>query len=124
MELQVNENKRLLSVLVFVLIFSVMNAFIFNVALPIIRDEFSLNSSDVSWVLSSYMIIYAIGTVMYGKLADYISLGKLLTYGLLGSKKFLSTKKPANPRQNQGFPASFELFWLRLNAADEQTCEK
>ena len=42
----------------------------------------------------------------------------------LGSKKFLSTKKPANPRQNQGFPASFELFWLRLNAADEQTCEK
>lgn len=83
MELQVNEKKRLLGVLVFVLIFSVMNAFIFNVALPIIRDEFSLNSSDVSWVLSSYMIIYAIGTVMYGKLADYISLGKLLTYGLL-----------------------------------------
>lgn len=83
MELQMNEKRRLLRVLVFILIFSVMNAFIFNVALPTIRDEFSLTSADVSWVLSSYMVVYAIGTVVYGKLADYYSLSRLLTYGLL-----------------------------------------
>jgi DHA2 family metal-tetracycline-proton antiporter-like MFS transporter len=83
MEIEVNDKLRLLRVLVFVLIFSVMNAFLFNVALPVIRDEFSLTTADVSWILSSYMVIYAIGTVVYGKLADYFSLSRLLTYGLL-----------------------------------------
>lgn len=82
-ELKMNEKKRLLNVLVFVLIFSIMNMFIFNVALPSIRDEFLLTSADVSWVLSSYMVIYAIGTVIYGKLADYYSLSRLLTFGLM-----------------------------------------
>ncbi|GAA3403698.1 MFS transporter [Paenibacillus hodogayensis] len=73
----------LLRVLVFTLIISVMNASMFNVALPVIRAEFGLTASQVSWMLTGYMIVYAIGSVTFGKLADKYRLKDLLTYGLL-----------------------------------------
>lgn len=74
---------KLLRILVFALIFSVMNGTMFNVALPIIGKEFSLLPSQVSWVMTSYMVLYAIGSVVFGKLADRYRLKDLLTYGLL-----------------------------------------
>lgn len=74
---------KLLRVLVFALIFSVMNGTMFNVALPIIGKEFNLIPSQVSWVMTSYMVLYAIGSVVYGKLADRYRLKDLLTYGLI-----------------------------------------
>lgn len=75
--------EKLLKVLVFTLIFSVMNASMFNVVLPVISAEFGLSPSEVSWMLTSYMIVYAIGSVTFGKLADKYRLKDLLTFGLL-----------------------------------------
>src|SRR5699024_12732177 len=60
-----------------------MNGTMFNVALPIIGEEFNLIPSQVSWVMTSYMVVYAIGSVVYGKLADKYRLENLLTFGLL-----------------------------------------
>ncbi|WP_110932888.1 MFS transporter [Paenibacillus bouchesdurhonensis] len=74
---------KLLGVLVFALIFSVMNGTMFNVALPMIGKEFGLIPSQVSWVMTSYMVLYAIGSVVFGKLADRYKLKDLLTFGLL-----------------------------------------
>ncbi|RKN78952.1 MFS transporter [Paenibacillus ginsengarvi] len=74
---------KLLRVLVFTLILSVMNASMFNVALPVIRAEFDLTPSQVGWMLTGYMIVYAIGSVTFGKLADKYRLKDLLTYGLI-----------------------------------------
>ncbi|GAA0134447.1 MFS transporter [Paenibacillus sp. YSY-4.3] len=74
---------KLLRVLVFTLIFSVMNGTMFNVALPMIQKEFELLPSQVSWVMTSYMVLYAIGSVVFGKLADKYKLKNLLTFGLL-----------------------------------------
>jgi len=65
------------------LVVTVMNATMFNVALPRIAEEFGLTSSDASWIVTAYIIVYAIATVFYGKLADRISLKNLLTVGLL-----------------------------------------
>ncbi|WP_235600042.1 MFS transporter [Alkalihalobacillus trypoxylicola] len=70
-------------VLAFTLIISVMNATMFNVALPVISKQFQLSPSKVSWVITGYMIVYAIGTVTFGKLTDKYSLKDLLTFGLL-----------------------------------------
>lgn len=42
----------------------------FNIVLPEIRSDFQLSFAQVSWVSVSYMLIYAIGSVTYGKLAD------------------------------------------------------
>jgi DHA2 family metal-tetracycline-proton antiporter-like MFS transporter len=74
---------RLLRVLVVTLIFSVMNGTMFNVALPAIGKEFNLVPSQVSWIMTSYMVVYAVGAIVMGKLADKYRLKDLLTYGLL-----------------------------------------
>jgi len=81
--LTANNADKLMRVLVFALIFSVMNGTMFNVALPMIGQEFNLYPSEVSWVMTSYMVLYAIGSVVYGKLADRYRLKDLLTFGLL-----------------------------------------
>ncbi|TXR67539.1 MFS transporter [Bacillus sp. AR18-7] len=74
---------KLLGVLVVTLIFSVMNGTMFNVALPEIGKEFNLVPSEVSWIMTSYMVVYAVGSIVMGKLADKYRLKDLLTYGLL-----------------------------------------
>ncbi|WP_106765810.1 MFS transporter [Paenibacillus faecalis] len=73
---------KLLRVLVFALIFSVMNGTMFNVALPVIGEEFNLVPSQLSWIMTGYMVVYAIGSVVFGKLADKFRLKDLLTFGL------------------------------------------
>lgn len=54
----------------------------FNVVLPAVMDEFHINTSQVSWIITSYFVIYAVGTIIYGKLADQYRLKDLLTLGL------------------------------------------
>nr|WP_275984013.1 MFS transporter [Paenibacillus hamazuiensis] len=67
----------------FVLFFSVMNATMFNVALPDIAADFSLSPSAVSWIVTGYSVIYALGSLLFGKLADKYPLKRLITIGLL-----------------------------------------
>ncbi|WP_017813533.1 MFS transporter [Paenibacillus shenyangensis] len=74
---------KLMRVLAFTLVFSVMNASMFNVVMPIISQEFHIGASEVSWLLTAYMIVYAVGSVTYGKLADKYRLKDLLTFGLI-----------------------------------------
>lgn len=75
-------SEKLIYILMFTLILSVMSATMFNIVLPQMSDEFELSISQVSWVMSAYALIYAIGTVVYGKLADSYKLKTLLTVGL------------------------------------------
>ena len=60
-----------------------MNATMFNIVLPNISEQFQLSPSQASWIITGYMIVYAIGSVTYGKLTDRYSLKNLLTFGLL-----------------------------------------
>jgi len=80
---QKNKGELLLGLLVFTLIISVMNATMFNIVLPDISKQFQISSSQSSWIITGYMIVYAIGSVTYGKLTDRYSLKNLLTFGLL-----------------------------------------
>ncbi|SFM01219.1 MFS transporter [Pelosinus propionicus] len=82
-QLTQDKKEKLIVVLSFTLIFSSMNATMFNVALPAISTEFSLHASQASWIITSYMIVYAIGAVIYGRLADQFKLKDLLTIGLV-----------------------------------------
>lgn len=79
-----------------ILAFAVMNGTMFNVAIPNIAEAFDLTPTQVSWVATSFTAIFAIGTLIYGKMADYFSIRRLYTIGLslfaLGSfVGFLST---------------------------------
>ncbi len=69
----------LLSVCIF---FSVLNGTMFNVSLPDIARQFHLLPSQVSWVVSGYIVIFAIGSVTYGRLADSYPVRNLIALGL------------------------------------------
>ncbi|MFC1535231.1 MFS transporter [Thermodesulfobacteriota bacterium] len=69
-----------LSIIIFV---SVLNGVMFNIAIPDIAHEFSLKPSEVSWVITGFIITFALGSIIYGKLADIYSLKELITLGLL-----------------------------------------
>ncbi|MGM7723337.1 MFS transporter [Metabacillus sp. Hm71] len=74
--------EKLIMVLAFALVISVMNSTMFNMAIPTITKEFLLQPSKAGWIVTGYIIVYAIGSVMYGKLADRYKLKNLITAGL------------------------------------------
>jgi len=55
----------------------VMNTTMFNVALPFIIEDLSLNSSMASWLVSGYSIIFAISSLTFGRLSDFVPLSRL-----------------------------------------------
>lgn len=73
----------LMRIVMFTLTLSSMSVLMFIYVLPDISKEFHLNITQVSWLSSAYGLIYAIGTVTYGKLADRYKLKNLLTLGLV-----------------------------------------
>ncbi|MGN7457036.1 MFS transporter [Paenibacillus pasadenensis] len=74
--------ERLIGVLAFTMAISSMSAMMFTIVLPEMKAEFGLSLSQVSWMMTGYMLIYAIGSAIYGKLADLFRLKNLLTFGL------------------------------------------
>ncbi|GAE34278.1 MFS transporter [Halalkalibacter akibai] len=60
----------------------VMNTTMFNVALPTVSNELVLTSATASWIVSGYSIVFAISTITYSRLSDYIPIKKLLFVGL------------------------------------------
>ncbi|GIO15754.1 MFS transporter [Cohnella xylanilytica] len=75
--------EKLIRILAFTLILSSMSATMFNIVLSRISEQFELSFSQVSWVSAIYSLIYAIGSVLYGKLADSYRLKDLMTFGLV-----------------------------------------
>jgi len=74
---------KLMRLMMFTVMLSSMSVMMFNVVLPQISSEFQLTLAQVSWISSGYTLIYAFGTVVYGKLSDRFSIRNLLTIGLL-----------------------------------------
>ncbi|WNQ11218.1 MFS transporter [Paenibacillus aurantius] len=73
----------LMRLMMLTVMMSSMSALLFHAVLPQISREFGLSLAEASWLSSSYALIYAFGTVTYGKLADRFQLRSLLTFGLL-----------------------------------------
>ncbi|WP_078428599.1 MFS transporter [Alkalihalobacterium alkalinitrilicum] len=61
----------------------VMNTTMFNVAIPEIIFHFSLTPTTASWIVTSYSVVFAVGTVLYSKLSQMKSISSLLTVGLI-----------------------------------------
>lgn len=77
----INENKIIL-VWSFTVWLVVMNTTMFNVALPSILTDLSLSSATASWIVSGYSIVFAISTLTYSRLSDFIPISRLLVSGL------------------------------------------
>lgn len=75
--------RRITFPLSFIIFFSVLNGTMFPVAVPDISSEFGLLPSEVSWVMTGYILVFAVGALIYGKLADIYPVKRLITAGLL-----------------------------------------
>lgn len=80
---RVKNPRGLLISLCAVMMMSVMNGTMFNIAVPDIAETYHLMPSEVSWVMTGYIMVYAIGALTYGKLADFYPYRTLITYGLI-----------------------------------------
>jgi DHA2 family metal-tetracycline-proton antiporter-like MFS transporter len=67
----------------YVIFFAVLNESVFNVSTPSIAKQFGLDASGVSWVVTIFFIVFGMGTVIFGKLADIYSVKKLITIGIV-----------------------------------------
>ncbi|MCT8137088.1 MFS transporter [Anaerobacillus sp. CMMVII] len=61
----------------------VMNTTMFNIALPNVLLDLSLTSATAAWVVSGYSIVFAIATLTYSRLSDFIPISRLLLIGLI-----------------------------------------
>lgn len=75
--------RRLVLALSAAIFFSVLTGTMFNVSIPDIAQEFRIPPSSVSWVVSGYIIVFALASVTFGKLADLRPIRDLITAGIL-----------------------------------------
>lgn len=61
---------------------SVINASMSSLALPDIQGDFNVKADDLPWVVTAYLIPFASGTVVYGRLGDMFGTKKLYLGGL------------------------------------------
>ncbi|MBU8906099.1 MFS transporter [Desertibacillus haloalkaliphilus] len=76
-----NENLFYIALFLNVLI-TVMNTTMFNIAIPTISSHFQLSATLASWIVTCYSVVFAIGTVLYGRLSGIYPIKRLLTIGL------------------------------------------
>lgn len=76
------QDQKVILIWSFVVWLVVMNTTMFNVALPNILQDLSLTSATASWIVSGYSIVFAISTLTFSRLSDFIPISKLLLVGL------------------------------------------
>ncbi|GAA0358920.1 MFS transporter [Bacillus horti] len=80
---QEKDGMKLMRFMLMTVALSSMSVMMFNIVIPEISVDLGLSLTQVSWLSSGYILIYAFGTVTYGKLADRFQLRNVLTLGLL-----------------------------------------
>ena len=68
--------------LVYLVFFAVLNETVFNVSTPAISKAFSLTPSGVSWVMTAFIVFFAMGSVIFGRLSDIFSIRRLILIGI------------------------------------------
>ncbi|MBT2728281.1 MFS transporter [Bacillus sp. ISL-75] len=61
----------------------IMNTMMFNLALPDVAAAFQLSASSTSWIVTSYSIVFAISSITYSRLADFVPIRRLFIIGVL-----------------------------------------
>jgi len=64
------------------LVLVIMNTMMFNLALPDVSRDFSLSASSVSWIVTAYSIVFAISSITYSRLSDFVPIRRLFLIGL------------------------------------------
>jgi DHA2 family metal-tetracycline-proton antiporter-like MFS transporter/DHA2 family florfenicol/chloramphenicol resistance protein-like MFS transporter len=70
-------------VLISAVVVAVMNSSMVNVAVPVIRRDFGATEAQVGWVITGYLLLYAVGIPLYGRASDVFSLRRAFALGLV-----------------------------------------
>ncbi len=73
----------LLAVLISAVFVSVLNSSMVNVVVPSIQTEFGATEGQVGWIITGYLLVYAVGIPLYGRVSDLFSLKWTFALGLL-----------------------------------------
>jgi DHA2 family metal-tetracycline-proton antiporter-like MFS transporter len=68
--------------IMFIVFFGVLNETVFNVSTPAIARQYALTPSGVSWVVTTFIVFFGIGSVIFGRLSDIFSLKRLIVIGV------------------------------------------
>ncbi|MBD2846081.1 MFS transporter [Paenibacillus sp. IB182496] len=66
-----------------VVVLVVMNTMMFNLALPRVSEQFQLGAAAASWIVTGYSTVFAISSITYSRLSDFLPIRRLLLIGLL-----------------------------------------
>ncbi len=80
---EITSTRLLLGVLICAVVIAVMNSSMVNVAVPVIRRDFGVSEAQVGWVITAYLLLYAVGIPLYGRASDVFSLRRAFSLGLL-----------------------------------------
>src|SRR5215204_929993 len=73
----------LLAILISAVFVAVLNTSMVNVGVPSIQEEFGASEGQVGWVITGYLLVYAVGIPLYGRVSDLFSLRWTFSLGLL-----------------------------------------
>jgi DHA2 family metal-tetracycline-proton antiporter-like MFS transporter len=73
----------LLAVLISTVFVAVLNTSMVNVSVPSIQEDFGASEGQVGWVITGYLLIYAVGIPLYGRVSDLFSLKRTFVLGLV-----------------------------------------
>ncbi len=73
----------LLAVVVSAILISVLNQTFTNVVVPDIRQDFGASQGQAGWVITGYLLVFAVGIPLYGRIADLYSLRRVFSVGLV-----------------------------------------
>ena len=72
----------LLAVVVTAILIGVLNQTFVNVVVPDIREAYGATQGQVGWVITGYLLVFAVGIPLYGRVADMYSLRRAFAAGL------------------------------------------
>ena len=72
----------LLAVVVTAILISVLNQTFVNVVVPDIQSDYGVTQGQVGWVITGYLLVFAVGIPLYGRIADLYSLRRVFAVGL------------------------------------------
>ncbi len=73
----------LLAVVVTAILVSALNQTFVNVVVPDIREDFGVSQGQAGWVITGYLLVFAVGVPLYGRVADLYSLRRVFSIGLV-----------------------------------------
>ncbi|MCR2806985.1 MFS transporter [Paenibacillus soyae] len=73
----------LIGLLGLAVVLMIMNTAMFNLALPDVTSAFGITPSAASWIVTGYSIVFAIASITYSRLSDFVPIRRLFVIGLL-----------------------------------------